>query len=111
MPLAYLMMGLPYGVPYTLDQAYPFVKDKLVLFGFPDIIFKPDDAFVRFCTKLKGTDTDLVLRLFLAHQPQKMDMVELDTFASVRNIHIKSQQTPYTRRSAKAVKTYFHSKE
>ncbi len=94
MPLAYLMMGLPYGVPYTLDQAYPFVKDKLVLFGFPDIIFEPDDAFVRLCTKLKETDTDLVLGLFPAHRPQKMDMVELDDSASLRNIHIKPQQTP-----------------
>lgn len=93
MPLAYLMMGLPYGVPYTLDQAYPFVKDKLVLFGFPDIIFKPDDAFVRLCAKLQGADTELVLGLFPAHQPQKMDMVELDGGDRVRNIHIKPQQT------------------
>ena len=27
MNLAYLMLGLPYGVPYTIDQAYPFIKD------------------------------------------------------------------------------------
>jgi len=26
MHLAYLMMGLPFGVPYTLDQVYPFIK-------------------------------------------------------------------------------------
>ena len=37
MNLAYLMMDLPFGVPYTLDQAYPFVKDSTVVFGFPDI--------------------------------------------------------------------------
>ena len=45
MHLAYLMMDLPFGVPYTLDQAYPFVKDSMVVFGFPDIIFQPDNAF------------------------------------------------------------------
>ena len=30
MQLAYLMMRLPFGTPYTIDQAYPFVKDSLV---------------------------------------------------------------------------------
>ena len=44
--IAYLMMGLPFGVPYTLDQAFPFVKDEIIAFGFPDIYFEPDDAFL-----------------------------------------------------------------
>lgn len=38
-------MRLPFGAPITLDQAYPFVHDKIIALGFPDIIFKPDDAF------------------------------------------------------------------
>ena len=46
MHLAYLMMYLPFGVPYTLDQAYPFVQDAMVTFGFPDIIFQPDDCLL-----------------------------------------------------------------
>ena len=33
--LAYLMMGVPFGVPFTLDQAYPFVRNATVAFGFP----------------------------------------------------------------------------
>jgi len=44
MHLGYLIMGLPYGVPYTLDQAYPFVQDTLVALGFPDILFQHFDA-------------------------------------------------------------------
>ena len=28
--LAYLMMGLPFGVPYTIDQVYPFVQDAII---------------------------------------------------------------------------------
>ena len=40
MQLAYLMMDLPYGPPYTLNQASPFVKDALVAFGFPDILLR-----------------------------------------------------------------------
>ena len=35
--IAYLMMDLPFGVPYTLDQAYPFVKDDTIVFGFPEV--------------------------------------------------------------------------
>lgn len=93
MPIAYLMMGSPHGVPYTLDQAYPFVKDKLVFFGFPDIIFEPDDAFAKLGIKLQESGTDLVLGLFPAHQPEKMDMVEIDAATGIRNIQIKPQQT------------------
>ncbi len=37
MDLAYLLLGLPYGVPYTVDQAYNFVKEAVIAFGFPDI--------------------------------------------------------------------------
>lgn len=39
MNLAYLIMDLPFGVPFTLDQAYPFLKDAIVAFGHPDVIF------------------------------------------------------------------------
>ena len=38
--IGYLTMKLPYGTPFTLSQAFPFVKDKIVALGFPDIIFK-----------------------------------------------------------------------
>jgi glucose-1-phosphate thymidylyltransferase len=42
--LAYLMMGLPYGVPYTIDQAYHFVKDAVIAFGFPDMVFDAEES-------------------------------------------------------------------
>ena len=93
MHLAYLMMDLPFGVPYTLDQAYPFVKDAVVVFGFPDIIFQPDDAFVRLLEKMAESNADIVLGLFPAHQPHKMDMVDLDDDGRIRGIQIKPIQT------------------
>ncbi|MFH1932398.1 MAG: dTDP-glucose pyrophosphorylase [Pseudomonadota bacterium] len=93
MHLAYLIMGLPFGVPYTLDQAYPFVHDAMVVFGFPDIIFQPDDAFVTLLAKQSESDADVVLGLFPAHQPHKMDMVDLDVNGRIRGIQIKSGQT------------------
>ncbi|MEW5961030.1 MAG: sugar phosphate nucleotidyltransferase [Chloroflexota bacterium] len=98
MHLAYLMMNLPYGAPYTLDQAYPFVQDAMVAFGFPDIIFEPDDAFIQLLSRQVTTEADVVLGLFPADQPHKMDMVDLDDAGRVRDIVIKPQQTslPYT---------------
>jgi glucose-1-phosphate thymidylyltransferase len=93
MHLAYLMMGLPFGVPYTLDQAYPFLEDALVVLGFPDMIFQPEDAFVRLLAKGEESSADIVLGLFPALQPHKTDMVELDENGRIRSIQIKPDQT------------------
>lgn len=93
MHLAYLMMNLPFGVPYTLDQAYPFLQDVVVALGFPDIIFEPDDAFARLVTKQAESNADMVLGLFPAHQPHDADMVDLDDDGNIRGIKIKSVRT------------------
>ncbi|MEP0747568.1 sugar phosphate nucleotidyltransferase [Trichocoleus sp. AS-A1] len=78
MNLGYLMLGLPYGVPYTLDQAYPFVQDAVVALGFPDILFQPEDAFVRLLARLAAGNADAVLGLFPNDQPHKAGMVDFD---------------------------------
>jgi len=93
MHLAYLIMDLPYGVPYTLDQAYPFVQDAMIALGFPDIVFHPDDAFVRLLAKQKESNADIVLGLFPASQPHKTDMVELNADGRIRSIQIKPTKT------------------
>jgi len=93
MHLAYLMMHLPFGAPYTLDQAYPFVQHALVAFGFPDILFQPDDAFVRLLSHQAAANADAVLGLFPSDQPRKMDMVDLDDNGQVRQIVIKPHRT------------------
>lgn len=93
MNLAYLMMNLPFGAPYTLDQAYPFVKNAFVAFGFPDILFEPKDAFVQLFARQADTGADLVLGLFPADNPQKVDMVEFDDRNRIRRIVIKPRQT------------------
>lgn len=93
MQLAYLMIDMSDGVPYTIDQAYHFIQDSLVAFGFPDIIFQPDDAFEQLLTKQAATDADIVLGLFPAHQPEKMDMVDLYEDGRIRQVIIKPSQT------------------
>ena len=93
MSFAYLMMGLPFGTPFTLDQTYSFVQNALLAFGFPDIIFKPDDAFVRLLDRQRATNADIILGLFPAEQPQKVDMVDIDEDGKVRQILIKPGKT------------------
>lgn len=91
--LAYLMMDLPFGVPYTLDQAYPFVRNAIVAFGFPDNIFQPADAFVRLLARQSESRADIVLGLFPTHQPDKVDMVDLDSDGRICGIQIKPAHT------------------
>jgi len=67
MPLGYLMLGQNFGgVPFTLDQAYPFVRDAVVAFGFPDILFDADDGFGRLLEWNSEHQADISLGLFPA---------------------------------------------
>jgi glucose-1-phosphate thymidylyltransferase len=93
MNLGYLIMGLPYGVPYTLDQAYPFAKDAIVAMGFPDLLLHPEDVFVRLLNRLARTQSDVVLGVFPASQPHKVGMVDFDETGRVHWIVEKPQTT------------------
>lgn len=86
MNLGYLVMGLPFGVPFTLDQAFPFVHSATVVFGFPDILFEPDDAYRRILTRLQNGGADVVLGLFPTDQPHKAGMVDADARGRVRRV-------------------------
>jgi glucose-1-phosphate thymidylyltransferase len=86
MKLAYVFVDLPVAVPYTLDQAYPFVQNKLVALGFPDIVLHPEDSFVHLLTKNIQTKADIVLGLYPTDQPQKMDIIDFDEDGCIRKI-------------------------
>jgi len=87
------VMGPPYGSPYTLDQAYAFVAGRRIALGFPDILFEPADAYGRLLAHQERSGADVVLGLFPAQTPEKMDMVETDSRGRVREIHIKPRAT------------------
>jgi glucose-1-phosphate thymidylyltransferase len=88
--LAYLMMNAPFGVPFTLDQAYSFVKDAVILFGFPDILFYPENAFGLLRQRQKESRADIVLGLFEADDPASVDMVHLGEDGHIAGIEIKN---------------------
>jgi glucose-1-phosphate thymidylyltransferase len=91
--IGYLMMGLPYGSPYTINQAWPFVQGKRIALGFPDVIFEPEDAFVSLLNHQEVSGADVVLGLFPSRKPEKMDMVETDIHGKVLEIVIKPKAT------------------
>lgn len=90
MNLAYLLIDHSPGVPFTLDQAYPFIHDAMVAFGFPDIIFGPDNAFVKLISKQKETHADIVLGIFPIEHPEKWDTVEFDSDGWINRVAVKS---------------------
>ena len=93
MPLAFVNLSATSSVPFTIDQAYPFYKNALTLFGFPDILSTPSDCFCTLINVQKDLNSDIVLGLYKADKPQKMDMVELDSENRIRRIHIKPSET------------------
>jgi len=89
LPIGYLIMNLPHGAPYTVDQAYAFVRDAIILFGFPDILIEPEDAYPRIVAHLEATNADVVLGLFPTEQPHLCDPIVFDEQGRIRDIIVK----------------------
>ena len=95
MHLAYLILGVPFGVPYTLDQAYPFVRHAMVAFGFPDILFESDDGFAKLIEHQLKNDADITLGLFRASHPfSKEDRVDFSDDGKIQEIILRPSESP-----------------
>jgi glucose-1-phosphate thymidylyltransferase len=81
------------GVPETVALGVSDAGRHNIAFGFPDILFEPEDAFVALMDRLDGSDADIVLGLFPTDTPQKMDMVATDDRGRVTGIEIKPKST------------------
>jgi glucose-1-phosphate thymidylyltransferase len=93
MNLSYLMMQHPYGAPYTIDEAYSFVRDVNIAFGFPDMLFNGSGIYQKLHEHLREKSADVVLGLFPTRAGQKADMVEYDEKDRVKKIVIKPAET------------------
>jgi glucose-1-phosphate thymidylyltransferase len=91
--LAYLTVERSPSTITTIDRAYAFVRDELVVFGFPDIVFEPVDALARLVERQAETGAAVVLGLFPAARPEQVDMVDADDAGRVRQIVIKPAET------------------
>ncbi|MEO8473422.1 MAG: sugar phosphate nucleotidyltransferase [Chryseolinea sp.] len=86
MDLAYLIMNHPHGHPFTLDQAYQFVKNDLVAFGYPDILFQPEEAFSELIRKQNETGASVVLGVFPIREDQKWDLCSFTNDGKIETI-------------------------
>lgn len=86
MSIGYLTVHVSHGVPYTLNQAYPFVQNALVAIGFPDILFEPADAYTDLIAHQAKSQADVVLGLFPTANYWKAGMVDFDDAGRVRQI-------------------------
>lgn len=96
--IAYLAVGEPYGPPFTLDQAPPFVADATVMFGFPDILFQPEEGFAYAVDRLETTGADIVLGVLPARRIDATDVIELDAQGRVVRLEPKEDRPPRTNR-------------
>ncbi len=91
--LAYLMMGRPFGTPYSVDQAYTFVRDRRVALGFPDMCFGQPGIFTHLLAHQESSGADVVLGVFPADRPEKVDMLDLGPDHQIRQLVIKPAET------------------
>jgi glucose-1-phosphate thymidylyltransferase len=87
MQLAYLILGAPFGVPFTLDQAHSFVRNATVAFGFPDILFESENPFGTLLERQSRSGADITLGLCPAtHSLSREDRVEVNDAGEVQDI-------------------------
>ena len=90
--ISYQIMNLPYGTPFTLDQAYPFIRDKHIAMGFPDIVMDPADTFAKLKEKLLQSKSDVVLGVFPVEFYWKWDMLDFEG-DKIKEIVIKGDRS------------------
>jgi glucose-1-phosphate thymidylyltransferase len=90
--IGYLIMNLPFGTPFTISQAFPFIGDKIVALGFPDILFEPEDAFQKLKTRFLETDADIILAIVPSEHYLRSDMIEFDAQGKITDIVIKQNR-------------------
>jgi glucose-1-phosphate thymidylyltransferase len=76
--IAYLVQEKSKGMPDALNLAREWTEEAIVLFGMPDTIFTPGDAFQQLLRQHLSTQADLTLGLFPTLHPEKFGMVAFD---------------------------------
>ena len=92
--IAYIVIDRSIGPPDTVDRAHPFIAAHSVAFGFPDILFGPDDVFLRLLEHQRRTGADIVLGCFPVDDVRHWDMLDIDEQGRVGSIDLKPQSSP-----------------
>ncbi len=94
--IGYLVMGDPFGPPFTLAKAAPFIGDAIVLTGFPDILLQPADLFARTAARLLRGDADVVLGLVPASRDQGIDTTRREADGRIVELITKEESPQRT---------------
>ena len=83
------------SVVHTVDAAYTFLRDRHVLFGFPDIIFEPALALRKLWERLQQRGVDVVLGAVPAPPEQIADRVDIGAEGRALQIRVKPADSPW----------------
>jgi glucose-1-phosphate thymidylyltransferase len=73
--ISYLVQENQGGMPDALNQAAPWLQNETVLFGMPDTIFYPQDAYIQLLKNHQKFNADITLGLFPTEKPERFGMV------------------------------------
>lgn len=92
--IAYLFQENLWGMPYALNLIRPWLRDdSTVLFGMPDTIWTPQNAFQQLLDAHHKTLADLTLGLFPTKTPERFGMVEFNNEGQLLYVIDKPTQT------------------
>ncbi len=94
--IAYLYQEKLLGMPYAINLARIWLNRETIVFGMPDTIIEPRDAFKRLIGFHRSEGCELTLGLFLAENPSKFGMVETDRQRNVVFIVDKPRESKLT---------------
>jgi glucose-1-phosphate thymidylyltransferase len=93
--LAYVAVDGSPSVVHTVDGARAFLRERPVLFGFPDIIFEPAALARRVWERLRGGGADVVLGAVPAPPEQIADRVRVGPAGRVLEVRVKPLDSPW----------------
>lgn len=89
---AVVVEGRPASVAESLRLGCRgLARDDVVLLGFPDTIWEPEDGFVQLLDALDER-TDVALGCFRSAELERSDVVVADADGTVRAVHVKPAQ-------------------
>lgn len=93
--LAYVAVDCSPSVVHTVDSARAFLRDRPVVFGFPDIIFEPAALARRVWERLRSGGADVVLGAVFAPAEQIADRVLVGPAGRVLEVRVKPLDSPW----------------
>lgn len=93
--LSYHLIDATPSIASAIDAVYPFVRDRVVAFGFLDTVYAASGLFSRLRDQQAESESDIVLALFPARDPGREDTVNMSPEGAVRDIHVRVASSPF----------------